>query len=564
MTEKHPVVVALRKRIEDTKKSIKQASAKSTRQAPPRQDATTQGKTYYVDRNRAGASDSNPGTEAQPFLTVQRGVDLAQAGDTVLVKGSTDPSSPNAIYDCNQRDGIGTVRSGESGYPITIEAFPGHTVILQGGGGKYGIRLEHSYLNIRGFVFSNYECATEGISAKTDILIEDCEFTQTTSTGLRLRNVTNLTMRDCYVHNCCEAGISVRYSDNVVFERVESSYNDDGRGADGDADGFHSVACGTMTFVDCVARGNAEDGFDLNGNATLMNCVGANNNVCNVKLWRRPEDGYAEHAYTVTNSVFYGGGEAGIKASLGAELHLYNSVVYGNGEEGVAFRGIDITTGHAVITSEIINTIIANNGRLAAQAGIEVLQSGPNLNQVTADHNLYYGNGRANVGLSANTNFIANQDPLFVAPAVGDFHLRAGSPAIDKAIPIEGVTYDFDRQARPYGPAPDIGAGEFWPGNRPPVANNDSFTVPQDSGANVLDVLANDSDPDPGDVLSIVGTTNPAHGTVAILGGATRLSYTPNAGYSGPDTFTYTISNGHGDTATATVSITVITANQLG
>jgi hypothetical protein len=150
-----------------------------------------------------------------------------------------------------------------------------------------------------------------------------------------------------------------------------------------------------------------------------------------------------------------------------------------------------------------------------------------------------------------------NKAPLFVAPAVGDFHLQAGSPAIDKAISLAQVPLDFDRQARPYGPAPDIGADEFWPGNRPPVANNDNFTVPQDSGANVLDVLANDSDPDPGDVLSIVGTTNPAHGTVAILGGGTQLSYTPNAGYSGPDTFTYTISDGRGGTASATVAITV-------
>jgi uncharacterized protein (DUF3820 family) len=554
MTEKHPVVVALRKRIEDTKKRINQASAKSAPQSLARQDATTQGKTYYVDRNRAGASDSNPGTEDQPFLTVQRGVDLAQPGDTVLIKGSTDPGSPSAVYSVIGQNGITPKTPGSPGEPITIAAYSGHTVVLRGGGGQNGISLDNaSYYTFRGLVFQNFNKAAEGFAPKNDILIEDCEFTHTHETGLRLRYVTNFTMRDSYVHNCFEAGISVRNSTNVTFERVESSYNDDGQGADGDADGFHSIACGTMTFVDCVARGNAEDGFDLNANATLVNCVSGPNNVCNVKLWRRTDDGYAEHTYTITNSVFYGGSEAGIKVSAGAALHLYNSVVYGNGDEGVAFRGIGITQGPAVVDSDVVNCIIANNG----YGAIEVLQSGPNRNNVVADHNLYYANGRANVGLSADTNFIANQDPLFVDALGGNFHLLEGSPAIDHAISLAQVTLDFDGQSRPFGAAPDIGADEFWPGNRPPVANNDSFTVPQDSSANVLDVLANDSDPDPGDVLSIVGTTNPAHGTVAILGGATRLSYTPNAGYSGADTFTNTITDGPGETASATVAITV-------
>jgi len=93
--------------------------------------------------------------------------------------------------------------------------------------------------------------------------------------------------------------------------------------------------------------------------------------------------------------------------------------------------------------------------------------------------------------------------------------------------------------------------------NHPPVAQNDSFTVAQDSTANSLNVLANDSDPD-GDPLTIATVSAPAHGTATIAGN--RIRYTPSAGYSGSDSFTYSIADGRGGTASATVSITITAA----
>jgi hypothetical protein len=90
--------------------------------------------------------------------------------------------------------------------------------------------------------------------------------------------------------------------------------------------------------------------------------------------------------------------------------------------------------------------------------------------------------------------------------------------------------------------------------NRAPVANNDSLTVPQNSSATLVDVLANDSDPD-GDALSIASVTSPVHGSAVVSGN--KVSYTPAAGYSGADSFSYTASDGNGGTATATVSVTV-------
>src|SRR5262249_6648997 len=49
------------------------------------------------------------------------------------------------------------------------------------------------------------------------------------------------------------------------------------------------------------------------------------------------------------------------------------------------------------------------------------------------------------------------------------------------------------------------------------------------------------------------------HGTVVINADGT-VTYTPNAGYSGTDSYTYIESDGHGGTATGTVNVTVIPA----
>jgi HD domain/Bacterial Ig domain len=89
-----------------------------------------------------------------------------------------------------------------------------------------------------------------------------------------------------------------------------------------------------------------------------------------------------------------------------------------------------------------------------------------------------------------------------------------------------------------------------------PVAVADSFnsTVDTDVAGNVL---TNDSDPQ-GSALTLQSTpaSPPADGSVTLNADGTFV-YTPNAGFSGTDTFDYTVTNALGLSATATVTITI-------
>jgi VCBS repeat-containing protein len=96
--------------------------------------------------------------------------------------------------------------------------------------------------------------------------------------------------------------------------------------------------------------------------------------------------------------------------------------------------------------------------------------------------------------------------------------------------------------------------------NDGPVAADDVATVSEDSGANAIDVLTNDSDPE-SDALNISTVSQGTNGSVAITGGGAGLSYAPNANFSGTDSFTYIVSDGNGGTATGTVTVTISAVN---
>jgi VCBS repeat-containing protein len=102
------------------------------------------------------------------------------------------------------------------------------------------------------------------------------------------------------------------------------------------------------------------------------------------------------------------------------------------------------------------------------------------------------------------------------------------------------------------------------PVNDDPTANNDSFGATEDQSLvlTAAQLLANDSiAPDTGETLTIQSVQDAQHGLVAFNASTNQVTFTPDANYFGPASFTYTISDGNGGTSTATVNLTIANVN---
>jgi len=93
--------------------------------------------------------------------------------------------------------------------------------------------------------------------------------------------------------------------------------------------------------------------------------------------------------------------------------------------------------------------------------------------------------------------------------------------------------------------------------NDPLVAIDDTASTTEDNAV-VIDVLANDTDPD-GDSLSVTAVSAARSGQAVVNANGT-LTYTPAAGFSGQDSFSYTVTDGTAS-ATANVSVSVGSVN---
>lgn len=98
-----------------------------------------------------------------------------------------------------------------------------------------------------------------------------------------------------------------------------------------------------------------------------------------------------------------------------------------------------------------------------------------------------------------------------------------------------------------------------------PVANDDSASTPQNTPVQI-DVLANDKDRDDGsinrDALAMGITRGPLNGSASINSSTKQVTYQPNSGFVGKDTFTYRICVDGDVCDSASTTITVLTGPQ--
>lgn len=146
-------------------------------------------------------------------------------------------------------------------------------------------------------------------------------------------------------------------------------------------------------------------------------------------------------------------------------------------------------------------------------------------------------------------------DAKFVNPALDDYRLQPGSPAINAGRDVSawGVTFDFDNTSRPSGANWDLGAFELG-GNQKPVVtvgSNQTLTLPTNS--TTITGSATDSD---GSIASYLWTKQ--NGPAATLSNQATTTLSLTDLVEGVYTFRLTATDNEGETGFRDVTITVI------
>jgi hypothetical protein len=180
---------------------------------------------------------------------------------------------------------------------------------------------------------------------------------------------------------------------------------------------------------------------------TVYNCSSGLNVAC--------EEGGTNTDVKVYNNLIYNCPRVGIRLagylSDGAmfNIFVYNNTVYNCGFGGGSWENC----GLLVEANNILNKnfVVRNN----IFSGNKIQMKSKNQAWLTLNNNLIFG---ANDASGTGTNTIIG-DPLFVDATAKDFKLKAGSPAINKAVGTPMPLFDFTNFPR--GSSPDLGAFEF-------------------------------------------------------------------------------------------------------
>jgi hypothetical protein len=166
----------------------------------------------------------------------------------------------------------------------------------------------------------------------------------------------------------------------------------------------------------------------------------------------------------VADRCFFHSGGPGVTDSI----ELTNSVIISDSSSGDSGLAIYLnSTVTASSDSKIFNnTVVA--GRVSCSMPGHLAQFTNNIfynhTSIDVSNNCAYQYNLVTPNMNLGGNGNTTGDPMFVDIAHDNFHLKAGSVAIDAADPsIMSIDRDYDGTHRPQGTRSDIGAFEYVP-----------------------------------------------------------------------------------------------------
>lgn len=457
--------------------------------------------TYYVAVS--GGSDSNSGTEAAPWATVQKAASALTAGDTVYIKNGTYAlnTHPTTKYLAPANSGSAT-----AGW-ITFAAYPGHAPVLDGGnavlpvGGLITIRNKE-YIRISGLTVRNVDDNAEGIGIYVEnsrhIVIEKNHVLHTDSSGIQVFTKSS------------QPGLS---SANILID--DNEVEDTNRGGPNEmitvagVDGFEVR---NNRVHNRTVEGSGGEGIDVkqgskNGSVHHNEVWDLNTNRPGIYIdaWDQLTeniDVHSNHVHDIDTHGLYIGSEQG---GLLRNIRIYNNIVHDNYRAGLYFPDESGYPGQEPLENIlVVNNTFARNG-VSVQWYGAVHVANPNITGLTIRNNIAWMNGRYQIaeipvgvtGAVVSDNLLwgdigtadssrissgadRKADPLFVNGATADFRLQVASPAIDsgasEALPNdrfdqdgdsdtdELIPFDYAGKPRNAGGGPDQGGYEYASG----------------------------------------------------------------------------------------------------
>ena len=408
-----------------------------------RAGAVAAGNVYYVAPT---GNDANPGTQSRPWRTIQHAADTLVAGDTVYIRAGT------------YRERVAPQHSGSEGNLITYAAYPGESATIDGSGiavPEYGGLFDlsgHNYITVRGLRIVN--SARAGILADTSnhIVIENNYTYNTVSSGIGVWNSHDVIVAGNEVVLACNDGdqedITIGGTD--TFEVRDNHVHDGGPGTNG-GEGID-------------VKDGSSNGQVYRNHVHHLQRVGIY-----VDAWDKHTYNIAVYQNVVHDIEAMGFSLASEQGGLLENIRLYNNIAYNN-VVGLWLSACCVAT-HPFRDVAVINNTFAYNGRNGWGGGIGIentqvqtitirnnicsqntysqMAADPSvLPELTVDHNLTDGDRDPEFEFYGVDDLI-DVSPAFVNPSTRDYHLLAGSPAIDHGSAAAAPADDFDGNPRP-------------------------------------------------------------------------------------------------------------------